>query len=414
MSESKKNGALSDLFIEPETVPEAVPAIDGDSETKLMMFASAGRLKQALTLLEGSVADTKETIARVRSYVDAENKLWIEFDTDNGVHVVADALPLSNLLNGTTYVHVYDLCQATRHIGMESTLGSWIDEGKLYMGAFYNDKIGGFELEVEFEKCKPFIDVDESELKFNTTIDLDQMTISVITDSIYEFDAVEMYRLNGVISYRTGNERCTIATVMNNQPVCTGNEGNFKIRIPANIFKTMSIINAMDDDITHGVKLQLDTEHKTVKVEGTYASIVAEYTDGVLETFNTANMKPCFSITPPAISAAIGMYFKVNYINPTGDTRVHVVEDGLIAIEPAKPERINVNLSVGDVKVTDLNTDFVIPMDVFTMMIRNANCPELTLERDAETGRIMMRYGNGVYLRKCTYSPEKPKKKGKK
>jgi len=146
MSETKKSGALSDLFIEPETTPEAVPEIDGDSETKIMMFASAGRLKQALTLLEGSVSDTKETIARVRSYVDSDNKLWLEFDTDNGVHVVADALPLSNLLNGTTYIHVYDLCQATRHIGMESTLGIWIDEGKMYMGAFYNDKIGGFEL----------------------------------------------------------------------------------------------------------------------------------------------------------------------------------------------------------------------------------------------------------------------------
>lgn len=407
MAEKQKQGALSDLFIEPETTSEPVPAVDNDSETKIMMFASSGRLRQALTLLEGSVADSKDTIARVRSYVDSESKLWLEFDTDNGVHVVADALPLSNLLEGTTYIHVYDLCQATRHIGTESTLGIWIDDGKLYMGAFYNDKIGGFELEVEFERCKPFMEHDDKDMHFDNTVELDHMAIGVVSDAVYEFDAVEMYRVNKVVSFRTGNERCTIATVMNNQPVCTGPDGDFKIRIPVNIFKTLTVINAMDDDIANGVKLHLDLSGKYIKVEGKYASVVAEFTDGILDTFSTANMKPCFSITPPAISAAIGMYFKVNYINPTGDARVHVVEDGLIAIEPAKPERININLTVGDVKVKDLNTDFVIPMDVFTMMVRNANCPELTLERDPETGKVMMRYGNGVYLRKCTYCPAK-------
>ena len=407
MAEKQKQGALSDLFIEPETTSEPVPVVDNDSETKIMMFASSGRLRQALTLLEGSVADSKDTIARVRSYVDSESKLWLEFDTDNGVHAVADALQLSNLLEGTTYIHVYDLCQATRHIGTESTLGIWIDDGKLYMGAFYNDKIGGFELEVEFERCKPFMEHDTKDMHFDHTVELDHMAIGVVSDSVYEFDAVEMYRVNNVVSFRTGNERCTIATVMNNQPVCTGPADDFKIRIPVNIFKTLTVINAMDDDIANGVKLHLDLSGKYIKVEGKYASVVAEFTDGILETFNTANMKPCFSITPPAISAAIGMYFKVNYINPTGDARIHVVEDGLIAIEPAKPERININLTVGDVKVNDLKTDFVIPMDVFTMMVRNANCPALTLELDSETGKVMMRYGNGVYLRKCTYCPAK-------
>jgi len=63
-----------------------------------------------------------------------------------------------------------------------------------------------------------------------------------------------------------------------------------------------------------------------------------------------------------------------------------------------------VNLTIGDCHVEKPGFEFTLPLDVFTMMIRNSACPELVMQHGFENGRTMMTYGNGMFLRKCTYN----------
>jgi hypothetical protein len=156
-------------------------------------------------------------------------------------------------------------------------------------------------------------------------------------------------------------------------------------------------------DLSLNVLIDLDTKNKKLRISGTYAQLVADYGDSTLQTYNNDGMERVFHIKAESIAAAIGMYFDMNYINPTGKVRIYGIENGLIGIEGLDDERIHVNLTVGDCQVEHSGFEIEIPLDVLTMMVRNSGCPDLVLQHGFENGRTMMTYGNGMFLRKCTY-----------
>lgn len=385
---------------EPEDIKEINTDIQHGEEMQIMMFLTNGRLGQGLALIESALID-KDEVARVRTAVDAEGKIWLEIETKSGIRVMADALPLSNRFTETVYIRIADLCHAVKELAKEQTVALWVYEGKLYLGGYYNDQIGGFELEVGFENCDEIKLVSENE--FDTVLELDQVTFNTVLDSIYEFDNVEIYRMNNTVSYRTGNDKCTIATVMQNQTKSETSLPNFSVRIPSRIFKTLPLVNALDDELGLYVKLKFNMKYHVMKVEGQYASLVCDFSDGSLKTFNNDGMVRQFTITSDAIAAAIGTYFNIHSTDPTGLVKLYAVNEGLLGIETVDQSRMDVNLTVGNVTIDNTDMNINVPMDVLTMMIRKSGCPKLDLLYNKEANRLMMVYGNGLFLRKCCY-----------
>jgi hypothetical protein len=394
-----------------ESEANATPEVGDDMP--VAMFVLQGRFGQAMSLVEQALLDAN-TSARLVTEVDPkDNKLWLYVDTDSGIHVKIDALPLSVPFGAPVYVNIYDLCNAVHKLmsTRESNVALWVSEGKLYMGAFFNDKIGGFELEIGFEQKDAFEVKPVSDDGFSIRLGMDQITFNTILDSVYNFDTVEIHRKNGRVSYRTGNDHCTIATAMQNTVMVSDltesskfdNTSDFSISVPSKIFKVIPLVNALDMDLSLTVLIDIDTVHKQIRISGVYATLVADYGDSTLQTYNNDGMERVFHIKAESISAAIGMYFDMNYINPTGKVRIYGIENGLIGIEGLDDERIHVNLTVGDCIVEHPGFEIELPLDVLTMMIRNSGCPDLVLQHGFENGRTMMTYGNGMFLRKCTY-----------
>ena len=385
-----------------------------DESMPITMFVLQGRFGQALSLVEQSLLDT-ETVARLRTVVDPkDNKIWLEVDTETGIHVKMDALPLSVEMEYPVFIKMYDLCNAVHHLSgtREKSVGLWISEGKLYLGAFFNDDIGGFELEIGFDAQKPFAVNPVDDSNFNIRIVMDHMSFNTILDSVYDFDTVEIHRKNGRVSYRTGNEHCTIATAMQNTVMVNNtdeseqqfdNTSDFSLSIPARTFKAIPLVNALDFDLALAVIIDIDTTNKKLRISGNYATLCTDYNDSTLATYNNEGMERVFMIKADSISAAIGTYFDINHVNPTGKARIYGINDGLIGIEGMEDERIHVNLTVGDCKVEKEGFEIELPLDVLTMMVRKSGCPDLVLQHGFENGRTMMTYGNGMFLRTCTY-----------
>lgn len=412
---SSLHGMLEDFNKLAPTDDAAAEEVSTGEDLPLTMFVLQGRFGQGLSLIEQSLLDT-ETVAKVETKVDSkDNKIWLHIDTDSGIHVKMDALPISVPLDAPVYIKIYDLCNAVRHLmgTAEKTAALWVSEGKLYLGAFFNDTIGGFELEIGFNPCDPFEVRMASDDDFNIRIAMDQISFNTILDSVYTFDTVEIHRKNGRVSYRTGDEHCTIATAMQNTVMVNDNsEGarqydntsDFSVSIPSKIFKAIPLVNALDLDLSLNVIIDLDTKNKKLRISGMFATLETSIDDAKLMTYNNEGLERVFHIKAESIAAAIGMYFEMNHVNPTGKARIYGIEDGLIGIEGLEDERIHVNISVGDCQVEKPGFEIVLPLDVLTMMVRNSGCPDLVLQHGFKNGRTMMTYGNGTFLRKCTYN----------
>lgn len=405
--------SLHALLDEYKDVQPDESAEEAAADMPVTMFVLQGRFGQALSLVEQALLDAN-TVARLRTKVDPkDNKLWLYIDTDSGISVKVDALPLSVEFEKPVYVNIYDLCNAVHKLmgTRETSVALWVSEGQLYMGAFFNDQIGGFELEIGFEPKEPFEVATVDDTNFNIRIAMDQISFNTVLDSVYNFDTVEIHRKNGRVSYRTGNEHCTIATAMQNTVMVNDpsdadrfdNTSDFSVSVPSKIFKVIPLVNALDMDLSLNVIIDIDTTNKKIRISGMYATLVADYGNSTLQTYNNEGMERVFHIKAESIAAAIGMYFDMNYINPTGKVRIYGIENGLIGIEGLDDERIHVNLTVGDCQVEHPGFEIEIPLDVLTMMIRNSACPDLVLQHGFENGRTMMTYGNGMFLRKCTY-----------
>ena len=158
---------------EPEESKVINTDIAGAEEMQIMMFLTNGRLGQGLALIESATED-KDEVARVRTAVDKDGKIWLEIETKSGINIMADALPLSNRFTETVYIRVSDLARAVKELAKEQTVSLWVSEGKLYLGGYYNEEIGGFELEVGFESCEPFMET------LKTCVPASTFTLSVL------------------------------------------------------------------------------------------------------------------------------------------------------------------------------------------------------------------------------------------
>ena len=394
MSDQIKATSLHDMLDECNRIGSGEETNEVDTQSnegmQVTMFVLQGRFGQAMALVEHALTDI-DTVARLQTVVDpADNKIWLEVDTDNGIHARMDALPLSVPLEHPVYVRIYDICHAVGKLtgARETSVAFWESDGMLYLGAYFNEKIGGFELEVGFENCEPFDVVRTDNKDYKIRIAMDQIAINTVLDSVYNFKTVEIHRKNGrVIKEKDVEEDLS----------------DFSLSLPAKVFNAIPLVNALDMDLISNVIILVNTTDKKVKITGTYAELDVSYDDSTLATYTNEGLEPVFRIRADAVSAAIGTYFDINHHNPTGKARIYGIEEGLIGIEGMEDERIHVNLTVGDCHVEKDGFEFVLPLDVFTMMVRNAGCPELVMQHGFENGRTMMTYGNGMFLRKCTY-----------
>ncbi|MCQ2123289.1 MAG: hypothetical protein MJZ25_03810 [Fibrobacter sp.] len=368
---------------------------------KMLLLSNTGKFNQAMALISESITDLN-TKAMLSTHENEDGLIMLDIDTENGIHTSVSTMLSSAPFEQPVFIFANDLCVASKKIRTEKATVMWIADGKLYMGAYYNDRLEGFELECGFKPAGEFFPM--TDINPTSTVDIDQMTFNTVIDALYEFDSLEIYRKNGIVSFRTGDDRITIATVMQAATTQTSDAPDFSIRIAANTFKVLPLIKSISDELDAVVKLEIDDRLKYLRLSAKNSQIVAGYENTKLETFTSTGLKKFITIDSGAIAASIDIIFGINYINPTGMLTISAIDEGTISVENSDEERIHVNLSVGEVTVHDQSMKVKIPADILTMMIRNSNCPKLTLEIDQDSRKMMMRYGNGLFLRKCTAS----------
>jgi hypothetical protein len=102
--------------------------------------------------------------------------------------------------------------------------------------------------------------------------------------------------------------------------------------MPAKIFKVLPLVNALDMDLSLNVLIDINTAGKRLRISGAFATLVAACDDSKLETYSNSGLERLFSIKADSVAAAIGMYFDMNYLNPTGKAKIYGINSGLIGI----------------------------------------------------------------------------------
>ena len=157
------------------------------------------------------------------------------------MYVNSDSTLKSELLDGDAWVNLHDFCVLCREVSQENNVTLWVDDGRLYVASSFNDDIEGFELECYCEAVKPFEYLGMGD-NIDETIKVDQGSFSIVTDSSFDFEWMEIHRHEGLVSYRSGNERIVLATVVSSLDTANALAVNkelpdFAIRIPCDIFR---------------------------------------------------------------------------------------------------------------------------------------------------------------------------------
>lgn len=364
----------------------------------VVLLNNVNGFRQLVTFVSETLC-SDDDVARIYTKIDEKDGMtyWC-IETSSGVSSVVDCMLGSKLFNRDVWVHAKDLIVACMKMEHENVISMWIDENELYLGAFFNEKLGAFELQVALPMVEP-VEIVSDLVTPDDRIDIDQIALATIGDSLYNFESVEIWRKNGVVSYRTGNEKICLATVMQSETMVSVDDSSpdLSIKMPAKIFK--AIPYATNDAMC---TIVLDTEHKLAKVSNEDMTIVVRYSDGELNTITSAGMVDFVTMDSIAVATTIDMLFGINYTDPTGLVTLSADESGAMIFECSN-KRVSVALCVGEVIMHEKERSITIPLDVLTMMIRNTQCKELTLKVDFDHDNYMLGYTNGLFARKCTY-----------
>ena len=378
-------------------------AIQESSEKcpSLVMFNTATRFRSAISFLYSSTHDDSMH-AHVWTDKDDDGIVILHVQTEHGVYVNSDSTLKSELLDGDAWVNLHDFCVLCREVSQENNVTLWVDKGRLYVASSFNDDIEGFELECYCEPVEPFKYESPFPGPNSEKIKIEQGSFSIITDSSFDFEWLEIHRHEGLVSYRSGNDRVVLATVVASLETQKGveidkNLPDFAIRIPCDLFRIIPML-----EITTECTLTIDHDNRRIIIDGETMQINYEYKDAEFPPMSSEGFTDYMKFDTGAMMATIDTIFRVNYKNPVANVKISPVDDGHASIEFAVDGRYGATVTMAEVHMLDKEREIALPMDVITMMIRNANCKTLLL-KVADDGKLMLCFSNKLFARKVYY-----------
>ena len=372
---------------------------DIEKTPSLVMFNTATRFRQGIAFLSAS---TKDDLLRAHVYTitDQEDGLvYLKVDAEHGVSVTIDTTLKSSMLDGDVWVNLHDFCVICEKTAKEGNATLWVSGHDLYIGSCFNEGFDGFEIECCLHGTEAF--VEDSDFTEEEVFSMEQSGIAAVIDTTYDFEFMEIHRNDGVVSFRTGNDRVTLATLVNSASGESAQQGvntrNFGIRITCDIFRVIPMIES-----TAMVKIGIDFTRKKIKAEGDGFHVIAGFTDSAFPTDSAEGMTDYMKFDCIAMAATIDTIYNLNYKNTTAPVKITPINDGLASIEFGYSDRYSITITMASVHMYETDKTIVLPMDIITMMIRNANCNTLLLKH-SDDGRLFLCYQNKFLARKCMY-----------
>lgn len=365
----------------------------------LIMFNSATHFRQGIAFLNASTHDDNLR-AHVYTTINKEDGLvYLNVDTEHGVSISVDSTLKSKELDSDVWVNLHDLCTMSDKGAKDGNVTMWVSDGNLYIGACFNDGFDGFEIECCLHGTEPFV-VDRT-FNEDEVFSVEQSGIAAVVDTTYDFEWLEIFRNDGVVSYRTGNDKVVIATVVNSASGETAaqaiNLPNFGIRMPCDIFRIIPMMES-----TAMVNISIDFTNKKIKASGDGFSVLHDFYETEFPTATTEGMDDYMKFDTIAMATTIDAIYNINYKDTAASVKVTPINESLASIEFGYNDRYDVTLTMANIHVYKMDKTIVLPMDIITMMIRNSNCNTLLLKY-SEDGRLFLCYQNKFLARKCMY-----------
>lgn len=367
----------------------------------LVMFNTATRFRQAISFLYASTHDD-EMRAHVWTETDADGIVNLHVHTEHGVYVTSDSTIKSELLDSDVWVNLHDFCVLCEEVSKENNVTMWVADGKLYIASSFNQEIEGFELECYCEPVEPF----DQTSKFGNVdeiLEIEQGSFSIVTDSAFDFEWIELHRKEGVLSYRSGNDRIVLATVVaglsNDANVTVNNElPDFSFRIPRDLFRIIPMLN-----LANKCTMDLDFTNRYIRITGDCMRIEYAMQDSGFPALSSDTFTDYMKFDTLAMMATIETLLRVNYKDPVGKVTITPIDAAHASIEFATPSRYGGSITMSEIHLFNTETPVTLPIDILSEMIRNANCQQMILKLEKDTGRMMVCYSNKLFARKCYY-----------
>ena len=364
------------------------------------MFNTATRFRSAISFLNSSTRDDSMR-AHVWTDKDTDGIVILHVQTEHGVYVNSDSTLKSELLDADVWVNLHDFCVLCKEVSQENNVTLWVADGRLYVASSFNDDIEGFELECYCDPVEPF-EYDDSDIHVDENIKIEQGSLSIITDSSFDFEWMEIHRHDGLMSYRSGNDRVVLATVVSSleRPDDMGINANlpdFAIRIPCDIFRIIPML-----EVATECTILIDRKKRRIRVTGEFMRINYAYKDAEFPAMSAEDFTDYMKFDTAAMMATIDTIFRVNYKNPVANVKLSPADDGHVSIEFCVDGRYGATVTMGEVHMIDKDREITLPMDVITMMIRNSGCKTLLLKTGPD-GKLMLCFSNRLFARKVYY-----------
>ena len=372
------------------------------SQPSLTMFNTVTGFREAISFIGYSVESDNMRV-HVETFVnqDEDDLVYMKLTTEKGTTALIDTTLKSKCLDSDAYVNLSDFFVMCDKGVKDGLVAMWVADGRLYIGSSYNEGLGCFESEASLPMLDPF-ELDES-FDAEETIQVEQMVIASIEDTCYNFDRVEIARTEGTLSFRTGDSRVTIATLPSTVKVLgresTESMPDFSISIPVCIYKLIPMVST--DPM---VSFQLDLTRGKIRAAGKLYSVNYAYSSGTLRTGTTEGMVQYMKFDTVGMMATIDMIYGLNYKDPIAPVTLRPLDEKTVEIEYGYGDRYSGTITMTGVKMMEKEKSIVLPMDVSTMMVRNAGSAVLEMLR-ADDGRLFLTFASkdGKFARKCMY-----------
>lgn len=372
------------------------------STPKLTMFNTVTGFREAVSFV-GFSCESEDSKVHVETFVnhDEDDLVYMKLTTDKGATVLIDSTLKSECLDSDAYVNLSDFFVMCDKGVKDGLVAMWVAGGRLYIGSSYNEGLECFESEASLPLLEPF-EIDER-FSPDITLQIEQMTVSSIIDTCYNFDNVEIACTDGVISFRTGDDRVCIATLPYSVKVL-GVESlkdvqDFVASVPANVFKVMPMVNT--DPVC---SFDFDFARKKVRAAGKLYSIDYRYAEGKLRTGSSEGMLSYMKFDTLGMMATIDMIYGLNYKDPIAPVKLIPLDEKTVEIKYSYEGRYAGTITMTGVKMMDTKKSIDLPMDISTMMVRNAGTAVLDMLY-SEDGRLFLTFASekSKFARKCMY-----------
>lgn len=365
---------------------------------KLIHFNSYTKFREAISFL-GFSEDDDNVVVELETFTSDDGIVNLRMTTDRGISAVADATLKSECLECKAYVKLHDLCIMCDKGVKENDCAMWIADSRLYIGSCFNDTFNGFECECSIPFANPF----ELDMQFDKTdtISIEQSTMANISDSCFDFAMVEIWRIGGLVSFRTGDDRVSIATVANGaggDPQVTDESlADISLRIPVKVFKVLG----MTTDAS-SVDIDIDRNRKQLRVCGDMFKVTYSYADGEFKSDTTDGLTNYMKFDALSMMATVDMIYGINYLDPIAPVTLTPIDETSVSIEINNSDRYAATITMCGVRMYDTTKSIVLPMDIATMMISKCNCKTLTL-MIGDNDKLFMCFQNKYFARKCMF-----------